>query len=141
MSNALLPHETLEKQFYIRFATSLPHVTPMELMMALKESIRRAADTGIDAYNCKKHEEVMLVPYALFFAGNNPMQAETSSHGGLTSNYFCRTCYVGGNKEYKASDEGYMSLLKVRVFLKQNNFVDLCTSPVDCVRLRKHGRL
>ena len=118
MSNALLPCETLEKQFYIHFATSSPHVTPMELMMALKESIRRAADTGVDAYDCKKHEEVMLVPYALFFAGDNPMQAEMSSHGGLTYNYFCWTCYVGGNNEYKASDEGYMLLLKVRVFLK-----------------------
>ena len=30
MSNALLPRETLEKQFYIHFATSSPHVTPME---------------------------------------------------------------------------------------------------------------
>ena len=117
MSNALLPRETLEKQFYIHFVTSSPHATPMELMVALKESIRKAADTGVDAYDCKMREEVMLVPYALFFAGDNPMQAEMSSHGGLTYNYFCWTCYVGGNKEYKASDEGYMLLLKVRVFL------------------------
>lgn len=117
VSNALLPRETLEKQFYIRFVTSSPHATPMELMMALKESIRKAADTGVDAYDCKMHAEVMLVPYVLFFDGDNPMQAEMSSQGGLTCNYFCRTCYVGSNKEYKASDEGYASLFKVSVFL------------------------
>ena len=120
MSNALLPRETLEKQFYIHFATSSPHATPMELMAALKESIRKAADAGVDAYDCMKREEVMLVPYALFFAGDNPMQAEMSSQGGLACNYFCRTCYVGGNKEYKASDEGYVSLFKVRVFTQIN---------------------
>ncbi|KAF8346814.1 hypothetical protein F5887DRAFT_834375, partial [Amanita rubescens] len=112
ISNALLPRETFEKQFCIRFVTSSPHAMPMELMMALKESIRKGADTGVDAYDCKTHEEVMLVPYALFFDGDNPMQAEMSSQGGLTCNYFCRTCYVGGNKEYKASDEGYTSLFK-----------------------------
>ena len=119
MSNALLPHKTLDKQFFIHFVTSSPHASPMELMMALKESIEKAADIGVDAYDCKTREEVMLVPYGLFFAGDNPMQAEMSSHAGLSCNYFCRTCHASGNKEYKATDEGYMSLFKVRVFLQK----------------------
>ena len=109
MSNALLPRKTLEKQFFIRFVTSSLHASPMELMMVLKESIEKAADIGIDAYDCKTREEVMLVPYGLFFAGNNPMQAEMSSHAGLSCNYFCQTCDASGNKEYKATDEAVVS--------------------------------
>lgn len=118
MSNALLPREMLEKQFCVRFVTSSPHATPMELMTALKESIEKAADAGVDAYDCKNHEEVMLIPYGLFFAGDNPMQAEMSSQGGLNCNYFCRTCHVGGNKEYKMSNEGYLTVFRVRVSLR-----------------------
>lgn len=41
------------------------------------------------------------------------MQAEECSHGGLLANHFCRTCNVGGPKEYKASDEGYVKLFSV----------------------------
>ena len=35
MSNALLPHETLKKQFYIHFATSLPHVCKISYILLL----------------------------------------------------------------------------------------------------------
>ncbi|OJA17351.1 hypothetical protein AZE42_13066, partial [Rhizopogon vesiculosus] len=38
------------------------------------------------------------------------MQAEECSHAGLNCNYLCRTCDVGGTKEYKASEDGYSSL-------------------------------
>lgn len=40
MSNANLPREMLEKEFCVRFVTSSPHAAPMELMHAMKESIR-----------------------------------------------------------------------------------------------------
>lgn len=39
MSNANLPREMLEKEFFVRFVTSSPHAAPMELMRAMKESI------------------------------------------------------------------------------------------------------
>ena len=45
------------------------------------------------------------------------MQAEECSHGGLKCNYFCRTCDVGGNKEFKESEQGYESLFKVSTSL------------------------
>lgn len=38
-SNANLPREVLEKEFCVRFVTSSPHVSPMELMRGVKESI------------------------------------------------------------------------------------------------------
>lgn len=39
MSNANLPREMLEKEFFMRFVSSSPHAPPMELMRAMKESI------------------------------------------------------------------------------------------------------
>ncbi|KAG2156931.1 uncharacterized protein EDB93DRAFT_1238771 [Suillus bovinus] len=110
MSNANLPREMLEKEFCIHFVTSSPHAAPMEMMSAMQDSIGKAAESGIFAWDCKDNEEVMLDPYGLFLGGDNPMHAEECSHAGLHCNYFCRTCEVGGTKEYKESDEGYNSI-------------------------------
>ncbi|KAG1803360.1 hypothetical protein EV424DRAFT_1331009, partial [Suillus variegatus] len=110
MSNANLPQEMLEKEFFVRFVASSPHAPPMELMRAMKESICDAAKSGVVAWDCKYNEEVMLIPYGLFLAGDNPMQAEECSHAGLNCNYFCRTCDVGGTKEHKESAAGYESI-------------------------------
>ncbi|KIK24423.1 hypothetical protein PISMIDRAFT_98570, partial [Pisolithus microcarpus 441] len=110
MSNANLPREMLEQEFYVWFVTSSPHAAPMELMHAMKESILNAAESGVTAWDCRDNEEVILVPHVLFVAGDNPMQGEECSQAGLNCNYFCRTCEVRGNKEYKESDAGYSTL-------------------------------
>lgn len=39
MSNANLPREMLEKEFFLRFVTSSPHTTPMELMRAMGQML------------------------------------------------------------------------------------------------------
>lgn len=39
MSNANLPRQMLEKEFCVRFVTSSPHASPLELMAAVKQSI------------------------------------------------------------------------------------------------------
>jgi len=75
---------------------------------------RDTADKGIEAWDCKFSEEIVIRPYALFFPGDNPMQAEECSQAGLHCNFFCRTCKVGGTKEFKRSDEGFAEILKVR---------------------------
>lgn len=132
MSNANLPREMVEKEFCVRFVTSSPHAAPMELMAAMKESIRCvifcrlihilltficnasvAAEQGVDAWDCMANEEILLCPYGLLLAGDNPMQAEECSHGGLRCNFFCRTCEVGGTKDEKESLEGFEALFKV----------------------------
>lgn len=132
MSNANMPREMLDKEFCVCFVSSSPHATPMELMDAMKASIRfvqytvsgmtksdphfsKAAENGVVAWDCLYEEEVILRPYGLLWAGDNPMQAEECSHAGLSCNYFCRTCQVGGTKEYKRSDEGYQSLFEVSI--------------------------
>jgi hypothetical protein len=66
------------------------------------------------AWDCKYNEEVLLCPNGLFCAGDNLMQAEECSHAGLNCNCFCRSCTVGGTKEFKQSDEGYAAIFKVR---------------------------
>ncbi|KAG1756925.1 hypothetical protein EDD22DRAFT_957306 [Suillus occidentalis] len=113
MSNANLPQEMLEKEFFVQFVSSSPHAPPMELMWAMRESIFDAAQSGVIVWDCKYNEEVMLIPYVLFLAGDNPMQAEECSHAGLNCNYFCRTCEVGGTKEYKESKAGYNTIFTV----------------------------
>ncbi|KAH9949290.1 hypothetical protein B0H21DRAFT_889914 [Amylocystis lapponica] len=110
MSNANMPREMIEKEFCVRFVSSSPNATPMELMTAMKTSVMKAADAGVVAWDCRNNEEVMLCPYGLFWAGDNPMQAEECSHAGLGCNYFCRTCKVGGTKEYKASNDGFQKI-------------------------------
>ncbi|KAG1819450.1 hypothetical protein EV424DRAFT_1472622 [Suillus variegatus] len=112
MSNANLPCEMLEKEFFVQFVTLSPHAAPMELMQAMKDSLCNAAQSGIVAWDCKNEEEVMLILCRLFLAGDNPMQAEECSHAGLNCNYFCRMCNIGGTKEYKAFEEGYNSIFK-----------------------------
>ncbi|KAL0569855.1 hypothetical protein V5O48_012107 [Marasmius crinis-equi] len=112
MSNGLLPRQMIEKEFSTRFVTSSPHATPMELVKGLKDSIARAAEDGVETYDCKHDEECLLVPHAHFWGSDNPMQAEECSHGGLKCNFFCRMCKVGGTQEQKRSDEGFLSLFE-----------------------------
>ncbi|KAI6028147.1 hypothetical protein EDC04DRAFT_2573035 [Pisolithus marmoratus] len=100
MLNVNLPCEMLEQEFYVQFITSSPHTALMELMHVMKESILNAMELGIAAWDCRDNEEVLLVPHLLFVA----------SQAGLNCNYFCQTCEVGGNKEYKESDAGYSML-------------------------------
>ncbi|EIW76342.1 hypothetical protein CONPUDRAFT_158364 [Coniophora puteana RWD-64-598 SS2] len=110
MSNANLPRRMVEKEFCIRFVSSSPNAAPMELMRAMKESVSEAAASGVRAWDCKYEEEVILEPYGLFFAGDNPMQAEECSQGGVNCNHFCRTCDAGGPGVFKESSEGYNSI-------------------------------
>ncbi|KIN94071.1 hypothetical protein M404DRAFT_169286 [Pisolithus tinctorius Marx 270] len=116
MSNASLPREMLDQEFHVHFISSSAHASPMELMCAVKESIMCAAEMGVITWDCRDEEEVFLIPNGLFHTGNNPMQAEICSQGGLNCNYFCRTCHVGGTKDYKESDSGYCTLFEVHAF-------------------------
>ncbi|KAI0681707.1 hypothetical protein BC835DRAFT_1205883, partial [Cytidiella melzeri] len=109
-SNANLPREMIEKEFSVKFVSSSPHASPIELAKAVCDSINSAAQNGVEAWDCKYDEEVLLLPYGFFFGGDNPMQAEECSHNGLGCNLFCRTCKVGGTKAHKASEEGFLEL-------------------------------
>ncbi|KZV70154.1 hypothetical protein PENSPDRAFT_456492 [Peniophora sp. CONT] len=111
-SNALLPREMLDKAFNIYFVSSSPTASPAEIANAVKMSLEESRRNGVVAYDCMYGEEVLLFPYLLCKAGDNPMLAELSSHGGLRCNHPCRTCDVGGTTVHKQSAEGYSDLFK-----------------------------
>ncbi|KAJ6501774.1 hypothetical protein DFH09DRAFT_1051553 [Mycena vulgaris] len=128
MSNGALPRTKLENEFHVRFVATSPFATPLEIMQGVRRSIecvyvftpirnrltslRTAFKDPIVAWDCEAHEEVLLRPYGLLFAGDNPMHAELCSCAGLNSNFFCRTCHAGGTREWKQSDEGFAEILK-----------------------------
>ncbi|KAF9522532.1 hypothetical protein CPB83DRAFT_917285 [Crepidotus variabilis] len=116
MSNGCIPRTQFENEFNVRFLATSPHAAPLELMQGICANIEEHFKEPIVAYDCEANEEVLLLPYGLFFAGDNPMQAELCSCTGLTANYLCRTCSAGGTKEYKQTDEGFLSILEENAY-------------------------
>ncbi|KAJ7256585.1 hypothetical protein C8J57DRAFT_1649924 [Mycena rebaudengoi] len=112
MSNGALPRSKLENEFHVRFVATSPFATPLEIMQGVRASIETSFKDPVVAWDCEMKEEVLLRPYGLLFAGDNPMQAELCSCAGLNSNFFCRTCHAGGTREWKQSDEGFAEILK-----------------------------
>ncbi|KAH9079600.1 hypothetical protein EDB83DRAFT_2215930 [Lactarius deliciosus] len=113
LSNAGLPWEMLDKEFCVKFVTSSPNASPMELMRAARDSIDGALDSPVVTFDCKVKKEVLIIPYLIFTASDNLMHAEQTSQCGLNSNFFCRTCDVGGTKAYKKSDKGFGEIFEV----------------------------
>ncbi|EGO18833.1 hypothetical protein SERLADRAFT_443800 [Serpula lacrymans var. lacrymans S7.9] len=112
MLNTSIPRNMIEKEFCIHFVVSSPHAAPMELMKGVTDSICKAEKTGIITWDCQYEEEIMLIPYELFVAGDNPMHAKECSHAGLKTNHFCRRCKVGETQVEKKSDKGYQKLFQ-----------------------------
>ena len=101
---------------------------PFEPYLKLPE--RKAREDGIVAFDCKEKEEVLLLPYGLFLAGDNPMQATQCSHAGLCANLFCRICKTGGTKKHKATDDGYAEVFRV----SQPWYYTACSANVESPR-------
>ncbi|KAG8796301.1 hypothetical protein FRC12_000716, partial [Ceratobasidium sp. 428] len=110
LSNASVPREDLQSEYHVCFVTTSTHAAPAELSQGIRSSIEEAFDNPVVAFDCVTKEEVLVRPFALFWAGDNPMQAEHCSSSGLNSSHFCRTCDVGGSDEHKQSLAGYKSL-------------------------------
>ncbi|KAJ6608562.1 hypothetical protein B0H10DRAFT_1815561 [Mycena sp. CBHHK59/15] len=115
MSNGALPRTKLENEFHVRFVATSPFTSPLEIMQGVRSSIEEAFSEPVVAWDCELKEEVLLRPYSLLFAGDNPMQAELCSCAGLNTNFFCRTCKAGGTREWKQSNEGFSDILKPNV--------------------------
>ncbi|KAJ6542404.1 hypothetical protein B0H10DRAFT_2180722 [Mycena sp. CBHHK59/15] len=109
MSNGALPRTKLENEFHVRFVGTSPFASPLEIMQGVRSSIEEAFAEPIVAWDCEAKEEVLLRPYGLLFAGDNPMQAELCSCAGLNTNFFCRTCQAGGTRDWKQSNGGTLT--------------------------------
>ncbi|KAF8599820.1 hypothetical protein BDV93DRAFT_534000 [Ceratobasidium sp. AG-I] len=119
LSNAALPREALQAEYNVRFVSTSPHASPAELMSGIRESIEHGFNHPTVAFDCETGEEILIRPFPLFWAGDNPMQSEHCSGHGLDSTRFCRTCDVGGTNEFKQSELGYPTLFKVREAIKR----------------------
>ncbi|KAJ7460180.1 hypothetical protein FB451DRAFT_1045417, partial [Mycena latifolia] len=113
MSNGALPRTKLENEFHVRFVGTSPFASPLEIMQGVRGSIEEAFAEPVVAWDCEAKEEVLLRPYGLLFAGDNPMQAELCSCAGLNTNFFCRTCQAGGTREWKQSNDGFAEAVRL----------------------------
>ncbi|KAF8259700.1 hypothetical protein EI94DRAFT_1773885 [Lactarius quietus] len=113
LSNAGLPCEMLDKEYCTKFVMSSPTASPMELMRAVRDSMDKALDSPVATFDCKMGKEILIIPYLIFTASDNPMHTEQTSSAGLNANYFCRTCDVGGTRAYKKSNEGFAKIFEI----------------------------
>ncbi|KAI0828596.1 hypothetical protein BC628DRAFT_1428616 [Trametes gibbosa] len=111
VSNAALPRAELEKDGNIRFVATSPYASPMEIMHAICNDLRKNATRPFKVWDAMKGRYVLIRPWILCLPGDNPMQAELCSHIGLHGNHFCRMCHVGGDQAFKSSNEGFSSLM------------------------------
>ncbi|KAI0829952.1 hypothetical protein BC628DRAFT_1314715 [Trametes gibbosa] len=111
VSNAALPRAELEKDGNIQFVSTSPHASPMEIMHAICNDLRKGTTKPFKVWDAMKERYVLIRPWILFLPGDNPMQAELCSHIGLQGNHFCRMCHVGGDHTFKSSNEGFSSLM------------------------------
>ncbi len=134
MSHGGLPWSEIEKERNIQFVSTSPHALPMEILQAVCDAIKYSTvlsycltishahtlvlrksggRTPLKVWNCVRQRYIMMRPWLLFLPGDNPMQSEACSHIGLNANQFCRCCHAGGTQEFKQSDKGFPTSMKV----------------------------
>ncbi|KAJ6550496.1 hypothetical protein DFH09DRAFT_1248846 [Mycena vulgaris] len=100
--NLNIPHQKLQQEYYIRFASTSPNASSSEQFVTLGED----CVPGIwhEAYDCEFEEEIPfeIIPHVL--PADNPQQSETSSHVGMAGSLGCRRDLTGGTKEYWSSE-------------------------------------
>ncbi|KAF8257029.1 hypothetical protein EI94DRAFT_1774685 [Lactarius quietus] len=131
LSNTGLPCEMLDKEFCTKFVMLSPTASPMELMHGVWDLMDKALDSPVATFDCKTRKEILIIPYLIFTASDNPMHAKQTSSAGLNANYFCHTCDVGGTKAYKKSNEGFAKIFEVSILTKQmiKQQLELCVLP------------
>ncbi|KAF8602668.1 hypothetical protein BDV93DRAFT_581297 [Ceratobasidium sp. AG-I] len=130
MSNATLPREQLQKEVNVCFVGSSKEATASELLLGISNSIKQEFLNPTVAFDALTMREALIRPYALMWPGDNPMQAEECSCGGLGSNFNCRTCGAGGTQEFKRTTEGYSSLFEVNSHATQTGVKDGISQPI-----------
>ncbi|KAJ7836514.1 hypothetical protein B0H13DRAFT_1913006 [Mycena leptocephala] len=108
VTNLNLPHQKLQQEYFVRFASTSPHASSSEQFVALSEDC--IPGVWHEAYDCESEQEILfeIIPHVL--PADNPQQSETSSHIGMAGNFGCRHDLTGGTKEYRETDEGYSAL-------------------------------
>ncbi|KAG8775794.1 hypothetical protein FRC12_001272 [Ceratobasidium sp. 428] len=123
-SNASLPREKLNERINIRFMSTSQHASPIEILGGICQVFDEAFDEPVVVWDALTGREVLVRPYIHFISGDNPMHAEECSSSGLRSNFFCRTCGVGGTQVYKASEEGFSRQMELGAPRRPNDTIE-----------------
>ncbi|KAJ7820571.1 hypothetical protein B0H14DRAFT_3089240 [Mycena olivaceomarginata] len=108
VTNLNLPHQKLQQEYFIRFASTSPYASSSEQFVALGEDCVPGA--WHDAYDCELEQEILFEIIQHVLPADNPQQSETSSHIGMAGSLGCRRDDAGGSKEYCETDEGYHAM-------------------------------
>ncbi|KAJ7803462.1 hypothetical protein B0H14DRAFT_3091985 [Mycena olivaceomarginata] len=111
VTNLNLPHQKLQQEYFIRFASTSPYASSSEQFVALGEDCVPGA--WHDAYDCELEQEILFEIIQHVLPADNPQQSETSSHIGMAGSLGCRRDDAGGSKEYCETDEGYHAMYAV----------------------------
>ncbi|KAJ7444523.1 hypothetical protein B0H11DRAFT_1746826 [Mycena galericulata] len=110
VTNLNLPHQKLQQEYFIRFASTSPNASSSEQFVALSDDC--VPGVWHEAYDCELEQDIIfeIIPHVL--PADNPQQSETSSHIGMGGSLGCRRDLTGGTKEYCETDQGYHALYK-----------------------------
>ncbi|KAJ7477826.1 hypothetical protein B0H11DRAFT_1726278 [Mycena galericulata] len=110
VTNLNLPHQKLQQEYFIRFASTSPNTSSSEQFVALSDDC--VPGVWHEAYDCELEQEIIfeIIPHVL--PVDNPQQSESSSHIGMGGSLGCRRDLTGGTKEYCETDQGYHALYK-----------------------------
>ncbi|KII95863.1 hypothetical protein PLICRDRAFT_98567, partial [Plicaturopsis crispa FD-325 SS-3] len=91
-----LPRKYTQMLYNIHFGCTSNLASPLEMMEAFEQMLEEARKEGIEVWDSKLDELVLLIPWILAFQGDNPMSSEFASHVGMGGKCFCRICHVRG---------------------------------------------
>ncbi|KAJ7467958.1 hypothetical protein FB451DRAFT_1020806 [Mycena latifolia] len=108
-SNANLPGQLLQQEYFVRFVSTSPHAGALEQLKVVVNQVKDTHIAPVRTYNAETGRPCSFrlnIPDA---PADNPQQAEEASHIGHQGSHFCRRCKVGGTSEEKECPDGYHS--------------------------------
>ncbi|KAJ7104568.1 hypothetical protein C8R43DRAFT_1092216 [Mycena crocata] len=110
VANLNLPHQKLQQEYFIRFASTSPHASSSEQFVPVSEDC--TAGVWHEAYDCELEQEILFETIEHVLPADNPQQSETASHIGMGGSLGCRRDLTGGTKQYVETNVGYQALYK-----------------------------
>ncbi|KAJ7444944.1 hypothetical protein FB451DRAFT_1434147 [Mycena latifolia] len=108
-SNANLPGQLLQQEYFVRFVSTSPHAGALEQLKVVVNHVKETHISPVRTYDAETGRPCSFrlgIPDA---PADNPQQAEEASHIGHQGSHFCRRCKVGGTSEEKECPDGYHS--------------------------------
>ncbi|KAE8248051.1 hypothetical protein A4X06_0g3997 [Tilletia controversa] len=112
VQNAALDLDTMKLDASLKLFTASNDATPQEICQALTQEFESFHRDGTVCWDVERQESVLVFAHLAAILSDNPMAAELASNIGMKGMYSCRCCVFGGNKEYKASEQGLVAATK-----------------------------